>query len=70
MTPGHIKYVKPIDSVTTWHLLQDNTENAAFYVSSLNKSEPEDFKENYWFPTPEDACPETYSEGTTESSGA
>ena len=55
MTPGQMKYVKPVDPVTTWHLLQDNPENAAFYVSSLIKSaKPEDFRENYWFPTPED----------------
>ena len=55
MTPGQMKYVKPIDPVTTWHLLQDNPENAAFYVSSVIKSSnPEDCKENYWFPTPED----------------
>ena len=41
--------------MTTWHLLQDNPENAAYYASSLIKSnKPEDFKENYWFPTPED----------------
>ena len=50
-----MKYVKPIDPVTTWHLLQDNPENAAFYASSLIKStKPENFKEHYWFPTPED----------------
>ena len=55
MTPGQMKYVKPIEPVTTWHLLQDDPENAAFYVSSLIKSsKPEDFKECYWFPTPED----------------
>ena len=52
MTPGQMKYVKPVDPVTTWYLLQDNPENAAFYVSSLIKSsKPEDFRENYWFPT-------------------
>ena len=35
--------------------MQDNSENAAYYASSLIKSiNPEDFKENYWFPTPED----------------
>ena len=55
VTPGQMKYVKPIDPGTTWHLLQDNPENAAFYVSSLIKSsKPEHFQENYWFPTPED----------------
>ena len=53
--PGQMKYVKPINPVTTWHLLQDNPENAAFYVSSLNKSsKSEHFHEKYWFPTPED----------------
>ena len=55
MTPGQMKYVKLVDPVTTWHLLQDNPENAAFYVSSLIKSAKlENFRENYWFPTPED----------------
>ena len=55
LTPEQMKYVKPIDPVTTWHLLQSNPENAAHYASSLIKStKPEDFKENYWFPTPED----------------
>ena len=55
MTPGQMKFVKPIDPVTTWHLLQDNPENAAFYVSSLIKSsKPEHFHEKFWFPTPED----------------
>ena len=38
MTPEQMKYVKPIDAVTTWHLLQDNPENAAYYASSLIQS--------------------------------
>ena len=55
MTPGEMKYVKPIDPVTTWHLLQDNTEDAAFYVSSLIKSSKlEHLREKYWFPVLED----------------
>ena len=50
-----MKYVKPIDPVTTWHLLQENPENAAYYASSLIKSAKSDEdKENYWFPTSED----------------
>ena len=54
-TPGQIKYVKPINPVTTWHLSQDNPENDAFYVSSLiTSSNPEDFKEKNWFPIPDD----------------
>ena len=55
LTPEQMKYFKPIDPMTTWHLLQDNTENAAYYASSLIKAtKPEEFKENYWFPTPKD----------------
>ena len=54
LTPEQLKYVKPIDPVTTWHLLQDNPENAVYYASSLIKSpKTEDNSENYWFPTPE-----------------
>ena len=30
LTPEQMKYVKPIDPVTTWHLLKDNPENAAY----------------------------------------
>ena len=35
LTPEQMKYVKPNNPLTTWHLLQDNPENAAFYASSL-----------------------------------
>ena len=54
MTPEQMKYVRPVDPVSTWHLLQADNDNAAHYVSSLlktNKS-PES-TERYWFPTPE-----------------
>ena len=55
LTTEHIEYVKPIDPVTTCHIMQYNPENAAYYKIILIKStKPEDFKENYWFPTPED----------------
>ena len=37
LTPEQMKFVKPIDPVTTWPL-QDNAENAAYYASSLIKS--------------------------------
>ena len=47
-----MKYVKPIDPVTTWHFLKDNPEN---YASSLIKSPKiSEDSENYWFPTPEE----------------
>ena len=55
LTPKQMKYVKPIDPVTTWYLLQENLEIAAFCASSLVKSaKTEEDKENYWFPTSED----------------
>ena len=55
LTPEQIKYVKPIDPLTTWHLLQHNPENAADYASSLVKyPKPEEDKENYSLPTLED----------------
>ena len=63
LTPEQMKYVKPIDPVTTWHLLQDNPENAAYYTSSLIKSpKTSDDSENYWFPTPEEPVdPQTHT---------
>ena len=54
LTPEQMKYVRQVDPVSTWHLLQADNDNAAHYVSSLlktNKS-PES-TERYWFPTPE-----------------
>ena len=54
MTAKQMKYVKPVDPESTWHLLQNDQEQAAHYASSLiqtNKN-PQN-SENYWFPTPE-----------------
>ena len=54
MTPEQMKYVKPIDPASTWHLLQNDQEQAAHYISSLIKTNrnPQN-SESYWFPTPE-----------------
>ena len=54
MTPEQMKYVKPVDPASTWHLLQNDREQAALYVSTLIKTNknPQN-SENYWFPTPE-----------------
>ena len=54
MTPEQMKYVKPVDPASTWHLLQNDQGQAAHYVSSLIKTNrnPQN-SENYWFPTPE-----------------
>ena len=63
LTPEHMKYVKPIDPVTTWHFLKDNPENAAYYASSLIKSRKNsEDSENYWLPTPEEpGDPQTHT---------
>ena len=63
LTPEQMKYVKPIDPVTTWHFLKDNPENAAYYASSLIKSPKiSEDSENYWFPTPEEpGDPQTHT---------
>ena len=54
LTPEQMKCVKPVDPASTWHLLQNDQEQAAHYVSSLIKTNrnPQN-SENYWFPTPE-----------------
>ena len=54
MTPDQMKYVKPVDPASTWHLLQNDQKQAARYVSSLIKTNrnPQN-SENYWFPTSE-----------------
>ena len=38
MTPEQMKYVRPIDPVSTWHLLNENEEDAICYISSLLKA--------------------------------
>ena len=54
MTPEQMKYVKLVDPAATWHLLQNDREQAAHYVSSLIKiNKNSQNTENYWFPTPE-----------------
>ena len=54
MTPEQMKYVRPIDPVSTWHLLNENEDDAIHYISSLLKgNRNNDQHEQYWFPTPE-----------------
>ena len=38
MAPEQMKDVKPVDPASTWHLLQNDQEQAAHYVSSLIKT--------------------------------
>ena len=59
LTPEQMKHVKPIDPVSTWHLLNENEEDAIYYVSSLLKANRNnDQYEQYWFPTPENPVDE------------
>ena len=53
MTPEQMKYVKLVDPASSWHLLQNDQEDAAQNVSSLIKTNknPQN-TETYWFPTP------------------
>ena len=52
MTPEQVKYVRPIDPVSTWLLL--NEKDASYYICSLLKANRNnDQYEQYWFPTPE-----------------
>ena len=54
MTPEQMKHVRPIDPVSTWHLLNENEEDAVQNISSLLKANRNDDQyEQYWFPTPE-----------------
>ena len=54
MTPEQMKHVRPIDPVSTWHLLNENEEDAVYYISSLRKANRNNNQyEQYWFPTPE-----------------
>ena len=54
MTPEQMKHVRPIDPVSTWHLLNENEKDAIYYISSLLKANRNnDQYEQYWFPTPE-----------------
>ena len=54
MQPEQMKHVRPIDPVSTWHLLIENEEDDVHYISSLLKANRNhDQYEQHWFPTPE-----------------
>ena len=54
MKPEQMKHVRPIDPVSTWHLLNENEEDAVHYINSLLKANRNnDQYEQYWFPAPE-----------------
>ena len=60
MTPEQMKHVGPIDPVSTWHLLNDNEEDAVHYFSSLPKANRKiDQNKQYWFTTPKNPGDET-----------
>ena len=70
MTPEQMKHVRPIDPVSTWHLLNKNEEDAIYYISILLKANRNnDQYEQYWFPTPENPGDEmTHAPKTTKNS--
>ena len=52
LTPKQMTYVKLVDPASTWHLLQNDQEQATHYVSSLIKTNRNtQNSEIYWFPT-------------------
>ena len=58
-----MEYVKPVDPASTRHLIQNDQDQAAHYVSSINKTNKNpQSSENYWFLTPENPCnPDEYT---------
>ena len=53
-TPEQMKHVRPIDPLSTLHVLNENEDDAIYYISSLLKANRNnDQFEQYWFPTPE-----------------
>ena len=59
MTPEQKKHIRPIDTVSTWHLLNENAEDADRYISSLlEANRNNDQYEQHWFPTPENPVDE------------
>ena len=59
MTPEQMKHVEPINPVSTWHLLNENEEDAIYYLSRLLKANRNsDQYEQYWFPTLENRADE------------
>ena len=61
LTPEQTKHVKLIDTVFTWHLLNESEEDAIYYVSSLLKANRNnDHYEQYWFPTPDNPGDEQF----------
>ena len=49
-----MKHVKPLDPVSTWHLLNESGKNATYCFSSLLKANRNnDQYEQYWFAKPE-----------------
>ena len=48
MTPEQMKHVRPIDPVSTWHLLNENEEDAIYYISSLLKANRNNDQYEQW----------------------
>ena len=54
LSPEQTKHIRPVNPTSVRHLLNNNHEDAILYINSLLKtSKPDEVKETYWFPTPQ-----------------
>ena len=54
LTPEQTKPIRPVNPVSVRHLLNNNHDDAIYYINSLLKtSKTDELKETYWFPTPQ-----------------
>ena len=54
LTPEQTKQIRPVNPTSVRHLLNNNHDDAIHYKNSLLKtSKPDEVKEAYWLPTPQ-----------------
>ena len=55
LTPEQIKHIKPVDPSILTFMMHEHTEETHGYLNELLKVDsPNNDKETYWFPTPEE----------------
>ena len=57
MTSKQIKYFRPVDPVSRWNFLQNDTENAAHYLSTLLGTKKLTLLNKAGFPHPDHQTP-------------
>ena len=54
LTPEQTKHIRPVNPTSVRHLLNNNHDDAIYYINSLLKtSKTDEVNERYWFPTPQ-----------------